>query len=145
MPPPEAHKTLKPEQIALLREWVKQGAQYEEHWSFLPPKHQAIPAVKHGEWVRNAIDNFVLARLEKEGFQPSPEADRRSLDPAGDLRPDGLAADPGRSGSVRSRFLSRRVREGGRPVAGKSPLRGASGALLAGRRALWGYARSASG
>jgi mono/diheme cytochrome c family protein len=79
MPPPEAHKTLKPEQIALLREWVKQGAQYEELWSFLPPKHQAIPAVTHGEWVRNAIDNFVLAQLEKGGLTPSPEADRRSL------------------------------------------------------------------
>jgi len=48
MPPPEAHKTLKPEQIALLREWVKQGAEYEELWSFVPPKHQAIPAVTHG-------------------------------------------------------------------------------------------------
>src|ERR1700688_3631423 len=79
MPPPEAHKTLKPEQIALLREWVKQGAQYEELWSFLPPKRQAIPAVTRSEWVRNAIDNFVLARLEREGLQPSAEADRRSL------------------------------------------------------------------
>jgi hypothetical protein len=79
MPPPEAHKTLKPEQIALLREWVKQGAKYEELWSFLPPRHQPIPAVAHGEWVRNAIDNFVLARLEKEGLAPSPQADRRSL------------------------------------------------------------------
>ncbi len=79
MPPPEAHKTLKPEEIALLREWVKQGAQYEELWSFLPPKHQEIPSVKHGERVRNAIDNFVLARLEKEGLELSPEADRRAL------------------------------------------------------------------
>ena len=79
MPPPEAHKTLKPEQITLLREWVKQGAQYEELWSFLPLKHPAIPAVTHGEWVRNAIDNFVLARLEKGGLTPSPEGDRRSL------------------------------------------------------------------
>jgi len=79
MPPPEAHKTLKPEQISLLKEWVKQGAQYEELWSFLPPKRQAIPVVAHGEWVRNSIDNFVLARLEKEGLTPSPEADRRSL------------------------------------------------------------------
>src|ERR1051325_592529 len=79
MPPPEAHKTLKPEQIALLRDWVKQGAPYEELWSFLPPKHQAIPAVKNDAWVRNAIDSFVLARLEKEGLEPSPEADRRTL------------------------------------------------------------------
>jgi mono/diheme cytochrome c family protein len=79
MPPPEAHKTLKPEQIALLRDWVKQGAPYEELWSFLPPKHQAIPAVQNDAWVRNAIDSFVLARLEKESLEPSPEADRRTL------------------------------------------------------------------
>jgi mono/diheme cytochrome c family protein len=79
MPPPEAHKTLKPEQIALLREWVKQGAVYEEHWSFLAPKPQAVPDVKQKEWVRNAVDNFVLARLEREGLHASPEADRRSL------------------------------------------------------------------
>jgi len=79
MPPPEAHKTLKPEQIAMLRDWVKQGAPYEELWSFLPPKHQAIPAVKNDTWVRNAIDSFVLARLENEGLEPSPEADRRTV------------------------------------------------------------------
>lgn len=79
MPPPEAHKTLKPEQIALLREWVKEGAEYEEHWSFIAPKAQAVPDAKQGAWVRNAIDNFILARLEKEGLTPSPEADRRSL------------------------------------------------------------------
>src|SRR5437762_9632317 len=79
MPPPEAHKTLKPEQIVLLREWVKEGAEYEEHWSFIAPKAQAVPDVKQGAWVRNAIDNFILARLEKEGLTPSPEADRRSL------------------------------------------------------------------
>ena len=79
MPPPEAHKTLKPEQIALLREWVKEGAVYEEHWSFIAPKPQSLPQVKQREWVRNAIDNFILARLEDQGLRPSPEADKRSL------------------------------------------------------------------
>jgi hypothetical protein len=79
MPPPEAHKSLKPEQIKLLREWVRQGAVYEEHWAFLAPKPQAIPEVKHRDWARTAIDPFILSRLEKEGLAPSPEADRRSL------------------------------------------------------------------
>jgi len=79
MPPPEAHKTLKPEQIALLREWVNQGAVYEEHWSFIAPRPETVPQVKQKEWVRNAIDNFILDRLEKEGLKPSPEADKRSL------------------------------------------------------------------
>src|SRR5215471_18635482 len=79
MPPPEAHKTLKPEQIALLREWVNEGAVYEEHWSFIAPRPETVPQVKQKEWVRNAIDNFILDRLEKEGLKPSPEADKRSL------------------------------------------------------------------
>jgi mono/diheme cytochrome c family protein len=79
MPPPEAHKTLKPEQIALLRRWVKEGAIYEEHWSFIAPKALPVPQVQQREWVRNAIDNFILDRLEKEGLKPSPETDKRSL------------------------------------------------------------------
>ncbi|MGC1902950.1 MAG: DUF1553 domain-containing protein [Candidatus Acidiferrum sp.] len=79
MPPPEAHKTLKPEQIASLREWVRQGAVYEEHWSFIVPKSQPLPEVAKKAWVRTPIDNFILARLEKEGLSPSPQADKRSL------------------------------------------------------------------
>ena len=79
MPPPEAHKMLKPEQIALLREWVKHGAVYEEHWAFIAPQSQSIPVVGKREWVRNAIDNFILSRLEKAGLAPSAESDRRPL------------------------------------------------------------------
>ena len=79
MPPPEAHRTLKPEQIALLRRWVKEGAAYEEHWSFIAPKRPAIPETKNRQWARNSIDAFILSRLEKEGFPPSEEADRPTL------------------------------------------------------------------
>jgi hypothetical protein len=79
MPPAEAHKTLKPDQIALLRQWVKEGARYEEHWAFIAPKMPPVPATKDVHWARNPIDNFILARLEKEGLTPSPEADKRTL------------------------------------------------------------------
>jgi len=79
MPPPEAHRTLKPEQIALLRRWVKEGAAYEEHWSFIAPKRPAIPETKKHHWMRNPIDGFILSRLEKEGLTPSDEADRPTL------------------------------------------------------------------
>ncbi len=79
MPPPEAHKTLNPEQIASLREWVREGAVYEEHWSFIVPKSQPSPVVAKKSWVQTPIDNFILARLEKEGLSPSPRADKRSL------------------------------------------------------------------
>src|SRR5688572_16534615 len=49
------------------------------HWSFAAPLRPAVPAVKNTRWLRNPIDAFVLARLEKEGLVPSPEADRRTL------------------------------------------------------------------
>jgi hypothetical protein len=79
MPPAEAHRTLKPEQIALLRRWVKEGAAYEEHWSFIGPKRPAIPKAKNRQWARNPTDDFILSRLEKEGLTPSEEADRPTL------------------------------------------------------------------
>ena len=79
MPPPEAHRTLKPEQIALLRQWVKEGAAYEEHWSFIAPQRPAIPKTKNQQWARTPIDAFILSRLEKDGLNPSEEADRPTL------------------------------------------------------------------
>ena len=79
MPPQEAHRTLKPEQVALLRRWVKEGAAYEEHWSFIAPKRPATPPTKNHQWARNPIDGFILSRLEKEGLTPSEEADRSTL------------------------------------------------------------------
>ena len=50
-----------------------------KHWAFVGPTRPAAPAVKDESWVRNPIDRFVLARLEKEGIKPSPEADRATL------------------------------------------------------------------
>ncbi len=79
MPPPETGKKLTPEQIELLRIWITQGAQYQNHWSLIPPKRPALPPVKNRAWVRNPVDQFILARLEAEGLQPSPEADKATL------------------------------------------------------------------
>ncbi|MEO6001845.1 MAG: DUF1553 domain-containing protein [Opitutus sp.] len=81
MPPMEAHKTLQPEQIALLRKWVGEGAVYEEHWSFITPKRPALPSVSNppANWKRNPVDRFILARLEREKLAPSPEEERRTL------------------------------------------------------------------
>ena len=79
MPPEEAHRALKPEQIALLRQWVKEGAHYEPHWAFVAPKLPAVPVTKDQQWARNDVDRFILSRLEKDGLTPSPEADKRTL------------------------------------------------------------------
>ena len=79
MPPPKHNKPLKPEQIAVLKQWVQEGAQWKKHWSFIPPERPALPAVKDRKWPRNAIDHFTLARLEKEVLKPNPEADKSTL------------------------------------------------------------------
>ena len=79
MPPVDSSRTLSKSEIELLKEWIRQGAQWQKHWAFIPPTKPALPEVKNKNWVKNPIDNFVLARLEKEGMQPSPEADRATL------------------------------------------------------------------
>jgi hypothetical protein len=66
-------------EIDTLRRWIEQGGEYQQHWSLIPPRKAALPAVKNASWPRNAIDNFVLARLEQEGMTPSAEADRATL------------------------------------------------------------------
>lgn len=70
---------LPPQQIALLRRWIKEGAKWEDHWAFVAPKPQPLPAVKRSAWARRPLDQFILARLEKEGLQPSPEADKSAV------------------------------------------------------------------
>lgn len=79
MPPASFNKTLTPAQIATLERWIQEGAPWETHWSFVPPQRPPLPAVRYEKWVRNPIDAFILARLEREGLTPSPEADRATL------------------------------------------------------------------
>jgi mono/diheme cytochrome c family protein len=79
MPPPASGKKLSPREIAALSEWVRQGGAYAVHWSYVKPARPELPAVKRPDWVRNPIDRFILARLEAEGLEPSPEADRYAL------------------------------------------------------------------
>jgi mono/diheme cytochrome c family protein len=87
---PGKGERLTAEQIGLLRAWIDQGAEWPDaasvkledkrnHWAFKPPVRPPVPIVKAKTWVRNPIDNFVLARLEQEHLKPSPEADRITL------------------------------------------------------------------
>jgi len=79
MPPTSSGRTLTPREIALLTEWIKQGAPWQTHWAFVKPVRPALPQVKNTAWPKNPLDYFVLARLEREGLQPAPEADRATL------------------------------------------------------------------
>ncbi|MBW3627861.1 MAG: DUF1553 domain-containing protein [Gemmatimonadetes bacterium] len=79
MPPRESGLLLSDYEKAVLARWVDQGAEYKPHWSFMAPVKLAPPAVKDARWAKSPIDRFVLARLEREGLKPSPEADRERL------------------------------------------------------------------
>src|SRR6266849_3856948 len=79
MPPPDSNKKLTPAEKELLAQWIEQGAEYQSLWSFVPPTRPGLPRVTQADWPRNAIDYFILTRLEAEGLRPSPEADRTTL------------------------------------------------------------------
>src|SRR5262245_9026413 len=79
MPPASANKPLSPQQKQILRHWIAEGAEYQPHWSFVPPKQVPLPKRIQADWPRNAIDYFVLARLEAAGLRPSPPADPYTL------------------------------------------------------------------
>jgi hypothetical protein len=75
-----AGEPLNERQIAILTRWVEQGATWQKHWSFIPPKRPEPPKnLENAAWVRNPVDAFALQRLEREGLKPSPEADRPTL------------------------------------------------------------------
>ena len=79
MPPVDSGRKLTHQEIDLLVQWVRQGARWQRHWSFITPIRPLLPRIKNKEWPKNAVDIFVMERLEREGVEPSPEADRATL------------------------------------------------------------------
>lgn len=79
MPPPDARTKLTQQQRETLRRWIEQGAEYEQHWAFVPLAPEEVPTVEHADWPRNDLDRFIVARLEREGLVPSPEAAKETL------------------------------------------------------------------
>ena len=79
MPPPASKLSLNDSEKRKLRAWIDQGAEYSQHWAFVPPKAIALPSVKQSEWCKNELDRFVLSQLERQGMHPSAEADRETL------------------------------------------------------------------
>ena len=123
-------KRSRPEQIETLRQWIAQGAEIQAALGVrAAPQRPAVPAVKNQAWVRNPIDAFVLARLEKEGLEPSPAPTANTLLAPAVARPDRPAADARRD---------RRIRCGSRSSAGATTSRssGCSRRLTIGER--WG-------
>ncbi|MBI3877019.1 MAG: PSD1 domain-containing protein [Verrucomicrobia bacterium] len=80
MPPPDSKRKPTAQQIETLRRWIDQGAKWATHWAYVAPQRPEVPSLRNSKFaIRNSIDNFILARLDKEGLKPSPEAPRETL------------------------------------------------------------------
>ena len=72
-------KIMDPQEIALVRQWIKEGAEYEAHWAYIAPKKSELPAIKNNDWPRNSIDYFVAKKLENSGLEPNGDQDKTRL------------------------------------------------------------------
>ena len=90
MPPPSSNLKLNEREISIIKKWIKQGAGYEKHWAFTPPKTPALPEVKNKAWVKNEVDYFILSKQENKGVSPNPEADKERLLKRASLDLNGL-------------------------------------------------------
>jgi cytochrome c553 len=79
MPHPDSKKTLKPEQIQLIKQWIEQGAEWKGHWSFETPPRPPVPEADFEKFARNPIDHFIAEKLIEQKLKPSREADRATL------------------------------------------------------------------
>lgn len=80
MPDPDSHLgALTPYEIKLFKKWIEQGAHYETHWAFTPPKKAPLPKVSDKDWVKNEIDYFVLQKLDEKNLSHNEEADKERL------------------------------------------------------------------
>ncbi len=78
MPPPETNKRLKPEQVALVRKWIEQGAPYQQHWSYVPPVKAEVPKTEN-DWARGEIDRFLLSAMKAKGLTPNGPSNKETL------------------------------------------------------------------
>jgi hypothetical protein len=79
MPPRDSGHSLTAAQIAQLRRWIDEGATWDTHWAYSAPVRTEPPATRNRGWARTPIDHFILARLEREGLEPSEDADKATL------------------------------------------------------------------
>ena len=115
------------------------------HWAFLPPVRPPLPEVKNRAWVRNPIDNFILAELEKSRPHALARSGQSHADSPPEPRPDGAAADARGDRRIPGRPAPGRLREAGRPAARLAALRRALGPPLARRGALRRHQRFREG
>ncbi|RBP47845.1 cytochrome c [Roseimicrobium gellanilyticum] len=98
MPPADSHKKLTPQQREILKRWIEEGAEYQQHWSFITPSLPPVPNLKSQisdlKSAANPIDAFINARLAEEGLKQNPEADKETLIRRVTLDLTGLSPTP---------------------------------------------------
>ena len=132
MPPPKSKRPpLSEEEIATVRRWIEQGAEYQGHWAFLPLRDEAPPRAARRP---NPIDRFIRARLEREGLRPSPEADRATLIRRVSLDLTGLLPSPEEVAAFVAETRAGRVREAGRCGCWRARITASAGAGIGSTR-----------
>ncbi len=96
-------------EVAIIKKWIEQGAPYEKHWAFTPPQKPALPVVKHTEWPINAIDHFILEKMEQQGLTPNETADKERLLKRLCMDITGILPHPGRNGVLPQRSFPQRL------------------------------------
>ncbi len=79
MPPADSNLKLAEHEKGILKKWIDQGAKFEPHWAFVPPKKADIPKVKDESWPKNEIDDFILSTMENKGMHPADPASHEKL------------------------------------------------------------------
>ncbi len=79
MPPAKSNRHLSDAQREVLKRWIAEGAKYDTHWAFVPPRRAALPSAEPTGWIRNPLDRFILSKLNVAQIEPAPEADRATL------------------------------------------------------------------
>jgi len=79
MPPADSDDRLTTKEIETIRQWIAEGAQWEQHWAFIKPKRPLAPTTDNAHWPRNEVDHFIFQRLQQEKLTPSPAADKPTL------------------------------------------------------------------
>ena len=138
MPPEDFGKTLSKKEQEIIRQWVLSGAEYEEHWSFVPPTKAGI------EPVGNPIDHFIDAKLKEEGTNFGKEADRATLARRASLILNGLPPEPADLNAFLKDNDEGAYEQVPQPPTCSQRLWGTYCPLLVGCGALWGYPRASS-
>lgn len=79
MPPRHAVRQLKAAEVEILRRWIAEGAEWEQHWAFIPPQRPRLPQLTKSTGTRNAIDFFVRGKQERRKVQSVPPAPQATL------------------------------------------------------------------